>query len=187
MFVWRLNEHTELRLVEERHAEALFDLVDRNRHHLREWLPWVDGSNSVEDTREFIRGVLRRFADGNGFAAGIWHHGVLAGMIDLHAIDYVNHSTSIGYWISRGFQGKGIVTTACRAVVDYAFEELGLNRVEIRCAPGNRRSRAIPERLGFVQEGTLRQVQWLNDRFEDLVVYSMLANEWRRPRTADAD
>lgn len=66
-----------------------------------------------------------------------------------------------------------------RAVVDYAFGRLGLHRVEIRCAADNHRSRAIPERLGFTQEGVLRESGYLNGRFVDMVVYGVLASEWR--------
>jgi ribosomal-protein-serine acetyltransferase len=63
-------------------------------------------------------------------------------------------------------------------MVNYAFRELGLNRVEIQVATDNMRSRAIPERLGFTQEGILRDDVWLRDRFVDHVVYGMLAREW---------
>jgi ribosomal-protein-serine acetyltransferase len=63
-------------------------------------------------------------------------------------------------------------------LVDYAFNELGLNRLEIRCATENTKSRAIPQRLGFKQEGTIRQAEWLYDHYVDLVVYGILASEW---------
>ena len=71
------------------------------------------------------------------------------------------------------------MTTACRAYVDHAFTRLDVHRVEIRCAVENRRSRAIPERLGFRLEGTLRDAEWLYDHFVDSVVYGMLADEWK--------
>ncbi|CAN5853453.1 GNAT family protein [soil metagenome] len=178
MFACPVAERTELRLLEERHADELALLVDRNREHLRAWLPWVDGSRTPADARIFIAGAMRRWGQNNGFTAGIWHEGEMAGTIGLHAIDWSSRASSIGYWIGSDFQGKGIATAACRAVLDHAFGALGLNRVEIRCAPANRRSRAVPERLGFTKEGTLRQVQLLYDRYTDLVVYAMLADEW---------
>jgi ribosomal-protein-serine acetyltransferase len=121
---------------------------------------------------------LRQFADGNGFNAGIRYKGKLVGMIGLHAIDRANRKTSIGYYIAEEAQGKGIVTKSVKAILDYVFRELGLNRVEIRCGVHNKKSRAIPERLGFVQEGIIRDGEWLYDHFHDLVVYSMLAKDW---------
>ena len=72
------------------------------------------------------------------------------------------------------------MTRACRALVDYAFSELGLNRIEIQCAVQNVKSRAIPERLDFTQEGVIRQAEWLYDHYNDHVIYGMLAEEWRQ-------
>ncbi len=79
MFAHKLGENTELRLLEELHAEELTNLTDRNREHLRAWLPWVDGSRTVEDRKHFIRGALKQFAENSGFQAGIWHEGRLVG------------------------------------------------------------------------------------------------------------
>jgi len=89
-----------------------------------------------------------------------------------------NRSTSIGYWLGERFQGSGVMTKSCKALIEYAFRELKLNRVEIRCAEKNLRSRAIPERLGFVNEGMIREAEWLYDHFVDHVVYGVLAREW---------
>jgi ribosomal-protein-serine acetyltransferase len=74
------------------------------------------------------------------------------------------------------------MTRACRFLVDHAFDEPKLNRVQIRCAVGNTKSQAIPERLGFTNEGTLRQAGRLYGRFVDIVIYSTLADEWQRLR-----
>ena len=178
MFYTTIGDGAELRLLEERHAARLFALVDRNRAHLREWLPWLDTNTSVEASLHFIRHALQQFANNDGFQAGIWFEGDLAGVIGYHAIDWANRKTALGYWLGASFQGKGLMTRACQALVDYAFNELDLNRLEIRCAVGNTRSCAIPQRLGFQQEGLLRQVEWLYDHFVDHVVYSVLAREW---------
>ena len=131
MFSHKLGEHTELRLLEERHAQELTDLTDRNREYLRAWLPWVDANRTVEDRKNFIRGALKQFAENNGFVAGIWHEGRLAGVIGYDGIDWENRTTEVGYWLGEEFQGKGLATAACRALVDHAFGELGLNRVSI--------------------------------------------------------
>jgi len=184
MFMLRLDADTELRLLEERHALELHALTDQNREHLRRWLPWVDATSSVEVTRRFIQKGLKQFAAHRGFQAGIWHKGTLAGVIGYHKIDWHNRKTSLGYWLAASFEGKGIITKASRALIEYAFHELKLNRIEIRCAIENKRSRGIPERLGFIQEGTSRQAEWLYDHYVDHVIYGMLASEWQGAREA---
>ena len=70
------------------------------------------------------------------------------------------------------------MTAAVRALTDHALRAWELNRVEIGVASENRHSRAIPERLGFREEGTVRQAQRVGDRYLDLVVYGMLAEDW---------
>jgi ribosomal-protein-serine acetyltransferase len=178
MFTCSLGDDAWLRLLELRHAEELFTLVDHNRLHLRPWLGWVDGHQSIDDSRSFIRGTLQQFANSNGFQAGIWCEGALAGVIGYNYIDWQNGKTELGYWLGEPFQGHGLITRACRALTDHSFDELRLNRVEILCAAGNTRSRAVPERLGFTQEGILRQAEWLHDHYVDLVVNAMLADHW---------
>jgi ribosomal-protein-serine acetyltransferase len=99
-------------------------------------------------------------------------------VVGLHFIDWPNRRTSLGYWLGASYQGRGLITKSCGVLLDHLFTELGLNRVEIACAVGNTKSRAIPERLGFVQEGVLRQQEWLYDHFVDHAVYAMLAASW---------
>ena len=178
MFYFPLGEGVELRLLEDRHATVLFNLVDQNRAHLRAWMPWVDGSATVADTEAFIAGTLSQLAAGKGFQAGIWAGADLAGVIGYHPIDWANGMVEIGYWLAAAYQGRGIMTRAGRALVDHALLDLGLNRVQVQCATGNTRSRAIPERLGFVEEGTRRAAEWLYDHYVDLVMYRMLAADW---------
>lgn len=182
MLSHKLDDETELRLIEPHHAEALNALVERNLEHLMEWSGWLKRERSIENTHDFIRRNLARLAEGDGYALAIWHRGEMAGQIDYNYFDRANRRTEVGYWLGATFQGRGIVTKSCRALIDYAFGGLGLNRVEMRCAVGNRRSRAVPERLGFRQEGVLAQAEWMHDHFHDLVVYAMLAGEWGAAR-----
>jgi ribosomal-protein-serine acetyltransferase len=180
--VIRVRNDLELRTLEEGDAATLYALTEENRRYLHEWLPWVDQTWSAEDSLRFVRMVRQQEAENNGFSAGLWVDGELAGTIGVHRIDWTNHATSIGYWIAQHRQGRGLVTDACRAVVNHAFSKWGLNRTEIRCATGNHKSRAIPLRLGFRHEGTLREAQWVSAQFGDLEVYAMLAREWADPQ-----
>ena len=114
----------------------------------------------------------------NGFDCGIRYNGSLVGMIGLPYIDWGNSETSIGYFLSEQDQGKGIVTRSVRALRDYLFKEMNINRIVIQVAENNLRSIAIPSRLGFTQEGIKRDGQWLYDHYENLLVFSMLKREW---------
>ena len=174
----QLSEHVELRLLRERDAEELYALIADNRAYLAEWMPWP-AAQTLEGTQQFIRLTRRQRADDNGFQAAIVIDGAIAGVVGFHAVDWANRTTSIGYWLAEAFQGRGTMTEAVRALVDHAFDAWKLERVEIRAAPGNARSRAIPERLRFTEEGVLRAVERVGDRQLDNVVYSMLASEWR--------
>ncbi len=178
MFRWKLEDGIELRLLQLRNAPEVFALVDTGRAFLRVWLPWVDNHRDVADTEAFIREALEQFVLGEAIHVGIWYDGVFAGVIGYHRINMENHLGEIGYWLGEQYQGKGIMTRACRAMVTYGFSELKLNRIEIHCALDNTKSRAIPERLGFKEEGILRQAERVHDRFVDNVVYGMVASDF---------
>ena len=166
-------------MLEPRHAVELFRLVDSNRTHLREWLPFVDDYRSVAAATQFITRNREENNGTTGLVTGIWAEEVLAGVVTFDYIDWSNRAALIGFWLSKSFQGRGIMTKTCGMLTDLAFGRLGLNRVEISCALENRRCRRVPERLGFGQEGISRQREWLYDHFVDTISYSMLASEWK--------
>jgi ribosomal-protein-serine acetyltransferase len=180
MLSYSFAKDAELRLLEHQHAEELHALMDRNRAFLRQWLPEWDVQKSLDDCKKVIKSSLEQLAANGGFTLGIWWEGRLAGIIGAGNIDWENRSTMIGYWLSESCQGKGLVTGACRALVEYLFSELKLHRIEIRCATGNPKSCAVPKRLVFSKEGVLRQAQAFDDRFLDIEVYALLAEDWGR-------
>lgn len=182
-FSLSVDHDIELSLLKKADAGELFALVDANRAHLRIWLPWVDYESSLADSLEFIQHTQQQYLSNQGFQLGIRYQKRLTGVIGYHAIDWPDRQVEIGYWLGAAYEGKGFMTRASATLVKYAFESLMLNRVEIQCATGNRRSRAIPERLGFTQEGVRRESEWLYDHFVDLVIYSMLAREWHARAT----
>ncbi|MGD6844263.1 GNAT family N-acetyltransferase [Bacillus infantis] len=179
MFTLKVDNDIRLQLFQLHHADELYALVDGNRKHLREWLPWVDSMTSPLQYHSIIPMWLKQFAENNGFNTGIRYKGTLAGAAGIHHIDWASRQMSIGYYLAEGFQGKGIMTKTVQAMVNYGFQDLRLNRIEIRCGIMNHKSRAVPERLGFTQEGIIRQGEFLNDHYHDLVVYGLLADEWK--------
>jgi len=179
MFSALLRPGVELRLPEEQIAAALYKVVDAEREHLQPWLAWVSQRTSEEDILAWIRAVREQFAENKGFSAVIWVDGRIAGVIGILPINWLHRKAEIGYWLAREFQGRGIVTDACRAVIRHLLVELDLHRVEIQCATANARSRAIPQRLGFTHEGTLRDAHLVNGQFADVEVYSLLRGDFK--------
>jgi ribosomal-protein-serine acetyltransferase len=175
---WEIDDHTEVRPFEAYHAEEIFGAVERNREHLRRWLPWVDLTLGVEDVQNFLAHAIEAYAEREEMHAGIFIHGKLAGTISHHHIDVMHRNVSIGYWLDATVEGKGIMTRCCAKLVQYLFDERKMHRVEIRCATGNTRSCAIPARLGFTREGVLREAEAVGGRFLDLVIWSLLEQDY---------
>ena len=177
MLRFDLTPDTHLRLLEPRDADELHALIVADRSHLAPWMPWAE-RQQLEDTQAFIRSTRRQIADDDGLQTTIVRARRIAGMVGFHSVDWQSRATSIGYWLAADEQGRGTMTRAVRALVDHAFSGWKLNRVVIMAAPENARSRAIPVRLGFTEEGTLRQAERVGERYLDSVVYAMLAADW---------
>lgn len=175
----QVDERIILRVFQERDARELFALADANRTRLRQWLPWVDATTSDEHVRLFIRKGALDFAERKAVHLGIWVEGRLAGAVGCSRIVPADARAEVGYWIAAPFEGRGIITRCCRALVVWLFRELRLHRVEIHCAPENHRSAAVPARLGFTREAVLREAHRVNQRFDDVEIWALLDREWR--------
>ena len=160
-------------------AKRVFELTDQSRKYLKEWLPWLDFTNNVEDTKDFIRGCLKDYGENKSLNTVILFNGEIVGIAGFNSINWSNKTAYIGYWLGEKYQGNGIMTKVAKALTNYAFNHLNLNKVEIRAAVENKKSRSVPERLGFVNEGTIRQAERLYDHYVDHIVYGVLASEWR--------
>jgi len=180
---WPIRDDIELRLPEERYAEELMEVINLNRDRLERWLHWAHSSHTREDVLNFVQMARKDFQKPEALHFLIFWRGKIAGGCGL-LLNEVSNFGEIGYWIDASLEGKGIVSDCCRALIDYSFAELQLNRVQIRCAAGNTRSGAIARRLGFLHEGTLRQTIRTNDRLDDEECHGLLRTEWRIPKSA---
>jgi ribosomal-protein-serine acetyltransferase len=139
-------------------------------------MPWTESTRSAADVVDFIERSLASEHDLE--ANGIWVDGRAAGTIGLRVNLLVNNG-ELGYWIGEEFEGRGLVTRACRLFIEHAFGELGLHRISLHAGVENRRSRAVAERLGFTEEGVIRDGDRVGGgRYVDLVAYGLLEHEW---------
>jgi ribosomal-protein-serine acetyltransferase len=173
-----INDRIFLEQLDHSHAAKLLETVNANRHHLREWLPWVDNMLTVANFEKYIEQSEKRTADGQEIGYVIMEGEEIIGRIGIYNIDPQHKNCSFGYWLSTSHEGKGIITQSCKKLFYYCFGELEMNRIEIRCGVGNEKSAAIPKRLGFKKEGVLKQAEFVNTRFIDLEVFALLKEEW---------
>jgi RimJ/RimL family protein N-acetyltransferase len=142
-------------------AESLYEAIDESREHLEPWMPWPAGYTTVDDARVNLIRAEARWILREDLMLGIFERetGRLLGGTGLHRLDWLIRSFEIGYWIRRDAEGRGYVTDAVRALTRAAFDQLAANRVAITVDTRNQRSQAVPERLGFVHEGTFHNDQ----------------------------
>lgn len=168
----------------------IFQLLDTGREYLRIWLPFVDKTKEENDTKEFIALALDKPYSEKEMISAIYYEDNTAGLISIKNIDRDNKKVEIGYWLGLEYHGKGIITECCKALLEYIFEKKVMNRVCIKVAEFNYKSRRIPEKLGFKFEGVERQGELYKvNNFYNLYVYSMLKTEYyeQKKRWKDVD
>ena len=160
-------------------AATIFDAMDRDRQHLRTWLPFVDHTWNAADTGIFIKHIISNPSPKKDIVYEIRHDGDFAGLVAIKEIDPWNRKAELGYWIISKYEGRGFVSKACKQMINLAFDGFKLNRIQIKAGIGNIRSCLIPERFGFKIEGIERDGERLTNRFTDLVTFSLLKDEWK--------
>ncbi|GER91211.1 ribosomal-protein-L7/L12-serine acetyltransferase [Dictyobacter vulcani] len=177
-----VDDEIELRLNEAHYTDEYLALTLRNLEYLQEWMAWAAFEQTHASMQAYMKGSMQQFVDGTALPTNLWYRGQLVGSIGYPRIIREKSVGEIGYWLSQDMQGRGIITRACRTLVTYGFQEYGLNKIEIRAAVGNKPSRAVAERLGFTQEGILRQV---DERLhEPMTWFSMYARQRVAPAIA---
>lgn len=186
-FELAIDADITLRLTTLDDAPAFFAFVERNRASLGLWLGWVERVQDVDGARAFIERYYKRWEHHAALMVNVWCGQTVAGNAVYRVIDSHNHKVEIGYALDEAFRGRGLATTVTRRLMDYAFDTLDMNRVEIHCAANNLASRAIPERLGFTHEGTAREATFVRGHYVDIEQYGMLKREWIVKRDAGAE
>lgn len=159
-------------------AKDIFETIDSQRDYLGKWLPFVAYTREISDSEQFVSSVVNAPEERFEYLFAIRKKEQFVGLIGFKDTDRLNSKTEIGYWLSEKFQKQGIITKSVDRLCDFAFHQLGINRIQIKCAVGNKLSSNIPKRLGFKMEGIERQGELLTGGvYTDLEVYSKLKSE----------
>ncbi|GHP14881.1 ribosomal protein acetylating enzyme [Lentilactobacillus fungorum] len=174
MFTYQVNDKIAFKLPAKADADDLLALIDDDRQALGKWLPWAKEVLTIDDEAKFLQYGIEKMAKGDFWFAIILVNGEPAGMIDLHEINHEHARAQIGYWLARRFQGHGAMHIAVNALVEIAFNDLQLNRIEILADTRNQKSRNVAAHCGFHLDGILNQYAFYNDDFRDMALYAKL-------------
>lgn len=172
----KVDQNIRLKEIGLEDVDAIFKTIDEEREYLSEWLPFVEETNDISYTQTYVQSVVD--SDSSELVCVIFYENELVGLVGMKDTDFGNKKTEIGYWLSEAFQHKGIITKSCNALIQYAFNELDMNRIQIKAATGNYKSQLVAERLGFQREGIEREGELHARGFVDLVVFSLLKNDF---------
>jgi ribosomal-protein-serine acetyltransferase len=157
-------------------VKSIYEIINSEREYLREWLPFVDETRNIIYTRSFVENYLN--SDRKDLTFCVLYQNKMVGLVGMKDTDKANRKTEIGYWLSESYQHLGIITKSCRTLINYIFEELRINRIQLTAATENSKSQRVALRLGFQREGIQRDGELHRRGFVDLVVFSLLKKDW---------
>ncbi|PAJ73385.1 RimJ/RimL family protein N-acetyltransferase [Pseudoalteromonas sp. NBT06-2] len=178
MFTLEVEQGLKLVLIEQKFASQYFEIVNREREYLSQWLAWPPHANNEDFFLSFIRRSLNDYKDGKSLVCSMLYKDKLVGNISFNSINNELKKVEIGYWLSAEYQGNGIVTKSVSKLIEMAFTELNILKIQISVAVENQPSRKVCERLGFNLEGIITHAENLNGRVVDHAIYGLSRNIW---------
>lgn len=171
------SETLSLQAVNEGHIHALHQLVLANKSWLQQTLNWPQFVKSEQDTRQNVQGNMMLHQRGIAKMFLIFSDDKMVGVLSFNQIEPSNKTGYIGYWLDENAQGKGILSAALQAFMNYYVESGEIRRFVIKCRVDNLRSNQVALRNGFTLEGCLRQAEFLNDVFYDQNIYARIIDK----------
>ncbi|WP_205471169.1 GNAT family N-acetyltransferase [Nocardioides sp. SYSU D00038] len=179
-----LGDGAELRPLEPWQAAEFAAYVGRHIDHLGPWLPWSRAMTGEAEARAFLQPYADDTARDGRRMYSVWLDGELVGGTLFRVFDAPAGTCELGVWLAPEATGRGLVSRAVTAMIDWAVDVRGIRRVEWQCVPENAASRAVATRLGMTLEGTRRRAFEHDGRLWDVELWALLAEEWRARRTA---
>lgn len=173
MFTVQIDNELQLALIQESFAPRYVELVSEQKEYLSQWLAWPAFCHAEQDFKLFAQRMLHDYADGKSMTCAIIYQGEIVGNCSFNTINHDTKRAEVGYWLSQPHQGKGIITRVVTKLIDIAFNELKLEKVELSAAKDNLASRAVAERVGMTLEGIITNAEKVGDRILDHAVYGI--------------
>jgi len=173
----QIDDKIRLETIKLSMALEIFEAINRDRENLKTWLPFVESTKQVSDTKQFINSIVNQVTPKKEEIYSIWFKEEFAGLIGFKGTDWMNRKSEFGYWLISKMQGKGIMTKCVEKLIRYSFQKLKFQRIQIKVAHGNTKSEAIPKGLGFTFEGVERDGEYHQQKYLSLNVYSLLRTD----------
>ncbi|MER7467716.1 GNAT family protein [Streptomyces sp. NPDC097981] len=184
MFSTALADDAQLFPLEVWHAEEFLAHMDRGREFIGEHIALADFVTDLDSARGFLSAYAQKTAADGGRIYGIRVGGTLVGGVLFRIFDAESGNCEVGCWLEPAAAGRGLVTRACRVLIDWAFHERGMHRAEWHASSANKKSLAVAERLGMTREGVLRESHPYRGVRQDTEIWAVLAHEWPPAPTA---
>ena len=173
------NERLIVRPYREEDVSRLYEAVRESIAEISPWLSWGHQDYSIEESREFISSRVQAAQSDEWYSFGIFEKDTerFLGGVGLNFINRVHQTGNLGYWVRTTETGRGIATEAARMMARFAFEQVGLHRVEILAAIANIPSQRVAIKTGAVREGVLRNRLLIRDVSHDAMLFSLIPGD----------
>lgn len=171
LFELKIDSNLSLVIPDLSCSSEIFNLIDKDREHLRTWLPWVDSTLTVEETRNNLSERIETFNKGEQAPFYGTFNGEFIASVGFVILN--EDEGEIGYWLLSNYSGRGLMTKFVKACIDYGFNELNLKKIVIKCAEGNIKSASIPKRLGFAQSDKTEKVRVRNGEEHRTLIFTL--------------
>lgn len=186
MFKVVIDNEISLYLVNESFAAEYAQLINESSDYISQWMAWPMFSKTEDDFKKFVASSLHKYADGKSMNCSIEYRGNMVGNCGFNTINHDLKVVEIGYWLGEQYQGNGIITRSCQYLINYAFNQLGMHKVQISAAEDNKPSRAVCERLGMTLEGIITNREKIGDRILNHAIYGLHNSKTKQANQLDA-
>ncbi|MBW7984680.1 50S ribosomal protein L7/L12-serine acetyltransferase [Enterobacillus tribolii] len=171
-----VSEKISLSLPYQQYAEALYDVIDRNRAYLSQYMSWPSAVLCPADTMSFLADSYLAYREDRGKTYIILYGGEPVGVLSFNEIDLLNKTATVGYWLDRDMQKKGIISCALKCLTERYAQSGMIRRFVIKCITTNQDSNAVAKRAGFQHEGVLKSAEYINGVYHDQNLYALISS-----------
>lgn len=155
-------------------AQALFEAVHESVGEVGAWMPWCHSGYELREAEAWVLATVAGRESATMYDFAIIADGEYAGGCGINHIDWMDRVANLGYWVRTSATRRGVATKAALQVIDWAFANTALNRIEIVAACGNVPSQRVAEKLGATREAVLRNRTMVGGQPRDAVLYSVI-------------